>query len=50
MFVVLWLCVSVMFFQGTRVEAVLGLPQPFGRSLLCSLVFLFVFVLLCFLF
>jgi len=46
MFVALWLCVRVMFFQGTRVEAVLGLPQPFGGSLLWSLVFLFVFSIL----
>ena len=38
LFVVLWLCVRVVFYQGTRVEAVLGLPQAFGGSLLCTLI------------
>jgi len=45
LFVVLWLCVRVVFSQGTRVEAILGLPQPFGGSLLC---FLVCFVCACF--
>jgi len=30
--------VVVVFCQGIRVEAILGLPQPFGGSLLCFLV------------
>jgi len=45
LFVVLWLCVTVVFCQRTRVEAILGLPQPFGGSLLC---FLVSFVCVCF--
>jgi hypothetical protein len=38
MFVVLWLYVTGVLCQGTRVEAVLGLPQPFGGSQRCILV------------
>jgi len=45
LFVVLWLCVTVVICERIRVEAFLGRPHPFGGSLLC---FLVCFVCVCF--
>jgi len=48
LFVMVWLCVRVVFCQGTRVEVVLGFPQPFGGSLLCNFVLVVFFVVFVF--